>query len=261
MKVINEMRQRQAWEAQKKSSPLALILGAVIAFGIGLLGVSGIVRVPSLFPPKTQMVPVAPRAAETPAVTIDSSGPRIGRAETAPLLKACVPFAKLGLPREAEPGDLYRLLQSVTSMSRIAAMAGIKQKAIDNAQFAGLWADVADCVYRQNGWVLCDPDNRAFAVEAANTLIRQLSTAAKTEKTGDARGDAGPFGLNASERTYAMQNAGAVKNRVLSGVRAQVAEGRLIASDFGMFAPSEISQIIGETKVTRDACAGQPRGN
>ena len=60
-------------------------------------------------------------------------------------------------------------------MSRVAAAAGIKQKAIDDVEFTAIWADVADCVYRQNGWVLCDPDNRALAVEAANTFMRQLA--------------------------------------------------------------------------------------
>ena len=128
--------------------------------------------------------------------------------------------------------------------------------AIDDAQFAAVWAEVADCVYRQNGWVLCDPDNRAFAVEAATTLIRQLSTAAKTEKFVDPR-DLRPFGLDGQQRAYALQNAGAIKGRVLAGIRTQVSEGRLTAGDFGMFAPSEITQIVRETKATRDACAAR----
>lgn len=71
MKMIHEMRQQQAWEAQKRSGPLPIIVGAVIAFGIGLLGISGVVRAPNLFPPKTQMVPVTPLDAQKPAASPD----------------------------------------------------------------------------------------------------------------------------------------------------------------------------------------------
>ena len=52
-------------------------------------------------------------------------------------------------------------------------------------------------------------------------------------------------------------NANAAKARVLSGLRSYAAEGRLTASDFGMFAAPEISQVLRETKVTRDACAAR----
>jgi hypothetical protein len=257
MKMIHEMRQQRAWEAHRNTSPLPIILGAVIAFGIGLLGVSGMVRAPNLFPAKTQMVPVVPRDAARPApVSIDTSARRAGRAEAAPLLKVCVPLPKLGFERDAGAGEIYRVLQSASSMSRVAALAGIKQKAIDDAQFAAIWAEVADCVYRQNGWMLCDPDNRAFAAEAANAFIRQLATATKAEKFVDSR-EPRPFGLSGDQRAYALQNAGAVKGRVLAGVHAQVADGRLTASDFGMFAAPELAQIARDTKVTRDACAGR----
>jgi hypothetical protein len=54
-----------------------------------------------------------------------------------------------------------------------------------------------------------------------------------------------------------LRNAEAIKGRVLAGLRLQVAEGRLTASDFGMFAPSEITQAMRETRVTRDACAAR----
>ena len=46
-----------------------------------------------------------------------------------------------------------------------------------------------------------------------------------------------------------------MKSRVLDGLRHQVSEGRVIASDFGMFAPAELLQVVRETKVQRDACA------
>ena len=67
--------------------------------------------------------------------------------------------------------------------STIAAIAGVKQQAVQETSFAGLWGEVADCVYRQNGWALCDPDNRALAVEAVNTLVRQVNTATSSLKS------------------------------------------------------------------------------
>jgi hypothetical protein len=246
MKMIHEIRRQRAWEAHKNPSPLPIILGAVIAFGIGLLGVSGVVRVPTVLQAK------AHKAADT-ARNPDVGAIRLGSADAAPLLKVCVPFAKTGDGQDGGRGEAYRALQSASSMSRVAALAGIKHKEIDDTQFAAIWGEIADCVYRQSGWMLCDPDNRALAVEAAGTFIRQLATADKAEKFVEGR-NIGQHGPNGEPRAYALQNAAAVKGRVLSGVRSQVAEGRLTVSDFGMLVPSEITQIIRETKVSRNAC-------
>jgi hypothetical protein len=56
-------------------------------------------------------------------------------------------------------------------------------------------------------------------------------------------------------RDYALQNAQSAKGRIMDGLRHQVSEGRLIGSDFGMFAPAEVLQVVRETKAQRDACA------
>lgn len=258
MKMIHEMRKQQALEAQKSASALPIILAAAIAFGIGLLGVSGIVRAPTLLQAKTQLMPVAPRDTASAGVTINTSLQRIGRAETAPLLKLCVPFSRLGFDHvdKVPPGDLYRILQTASGFSRVASVAGIKQNAVDEARFAAVWGDVADCIYRQNGWMLCDPDNRALAIEAATTLIRQLSAATKADKQADPR-EKKSFSMSAQERAYALRNADAIKARVLASLRTHASEGRLIAADFGLFAPSAITQAVKETKVARDACAGR----
>ena len=55
--------------------------------------------------------------------------------------------------------------------------------------------------------------------------------------------------------TTSLQNAQSAKGRVMDGVRHQVSEGRLISSDFGMFAPAEVLQVVRETKSLRDGCA------
>lgn len=258
MKIVHEMRERQAFEPPKSSSPLPIILGAVIAFGIGLLGVSGIIKMPAFNQaPKTMAVSVPPGAASDSKapVVIEQTSNRTGRAETAPLIKACVPLQKLGISRDVsiESGDIYRLLWAASSMSRVAAAAGIKQKAIDDVEFTAIWADVADCVYRQNGWTLCDPDNRALAVEAANTFMRQLAAATKADKPDPK--DPRSVIRSGTNRDYVLQSAQSAKGRILDGLRNQVSEGRLIASDFGMFAPAEVLQVVRETKVMRDGCA------
>lgn len=181
MKMIRDIRERQAWEQHKRAGPLPIILGAVIAFGIGLLGISGLVRAPNLFPQKTQAMPVAPREARASNISIDTGTRRIDRAETVPLLTICMPVHKLGVgPNQAiAAGDLYRVLHTGSTFARIASVTGIRQKAMDEAGFATLWAEVADCIYRQNGWMICDPDNRALAVESATALLRRTSATAK----------------------------------------------------------------------------------
>lgn len=258
MKMIHEMRKQQAWKAQKSASSLPIILAAAMAFGIGLLGVSGIVRAPTLLQAKTQLMPVAPREAASAGVSIDTSLHRVGRAETAPLLKLCVPFSRLGFEHvdKVPPGDLYRILQTTSGFSRIASVAGIKQNAVDEVQFAAVWGDVADCIYRQNGWMLCDPDNRALAIEAATTLIRQLAAATKSDKQADQR-ERKSFSMSAQQRAYALRNAEAIKTRVLASLRAHAGEGRLIAEDFGLFTPSAITEVVKDIKPTRDGCAAR----
>jgi hypothetical protein len=259
MKIVHEMREQQAFEQPKSSSPLPIVLGAVIAFGVGLLGVSGIIKIPALNPgPKTMAVSVpAPAIDRTAPVTIEASANRTGSAETAPLIKACIPLERLGIPRDRkiESGAIYRILWAASSMSRVAAVAGIKQKAIDDVEFTAIWADVADCVYRQNGWVLCDPDNRALAVEAANTFVRQLAAATRAEKPDPK--DPRAATRSGTNRDYILQNAHSAKGRILAGLRNQASEGRLIASDFGIFAPAEVLQVMRDTKPLRDGCAGR----
>lgn len=259
MKIVHEMRMRRAFEQQKSSGPLPIILGAVIAFGIGLLGVSGIVKMSFFNPGSTTTAAVAVPAGANDGkaeIVIPASSGRTGRAETAPLLKMCIPLQRFGISRDQvpiEPRDIYRLLWAVSSMSRVAAVAGVKQTSMSDVEFTAIWADVAECIYRQNGWVLCDPDNRALAVEVANAFLRQLSAAASADKPDPK--DPARTTRQVTNRDYALQNAQSVKNRVLDGLRHQVSEGRVIASDFGMFAPAELLQVVRETKVQRDACA------
>ncbi len=254
MKSAREMRSRRLYEPPHQPNPLPIILGAVIAFGIGLLGVSGIVKPPFLEQAHQRTMALAiPVGASTGSASPDMADRRKGRADAAPLLKVCLPLHRLASAGKGqmETRELYRSLQSASSMSRVAAQAGLRQKAFDDAEFAAIWADIADCIYRQNGWVLCDADNRALAAEAANTYIRQLTGA---QNNNPARGlHAGERHMNLN-RDYVLQNAISLKTRMMAGLRQQVAEGRLIAADFGMFAPAEVLQAVAETAVVQYGC-------
>jgi hypothetical protein len=98
MKAIHEMRVQQTWQQQQSAGPLPIILGAVIALGIGLLGMSGVIRTPTLLQAKTQLTAVAPCDAQPAAtITIDATMRRLGMAMSAPLPKACLPDTRLGL--------------------------------------------------------------------------------------------------------------------------------------------------------------------
>jgi len=252
MKLIRELRHRQTWEQPKSSNPLPIIFGALIAFGLGVLGVSGVIKAP-------QFVLVQPRVVQTAAAATDAPAPqakailpglrRNGRAENASLLPLCVPLHRLGLepsPQGVEPGELYRLLNTATGM-RVVTLAGLKPQGHETMEAAILWGEVADCIYKQNGWRLCDTDNRALAAEAANSFVRQMNVASHAGKSHD------PLARNA-ERAYRMQAAEATRTRVMANLRQHVAEGRLRASDFGMFAPAEVLQAVRETRVMRNSC-------
>lgn len=261
--LIHQMREQQAWEEQKKPSLIPLIAGVIFAFAIGGGGV--------LAWSKLTPGPRDPNAAASaaPPVSVAQKEPsfggrRLGRAETAPLLRSCVPFDRFGNLNSVrmEPSDLYRLLQTGGKIANIAAVAGIQQDAVDPLDFAAMWGDVADCVFRQNGPALCDPDNRALAVEAANMLVRQVNAAAAVKPVA-ATDNPRTFrevravidGAGRRNRNYELQAARSVKDRVLSTLRNRVIEGRLIASDFGFFTADEIKQTLRDAKPVSNACS------
>ena len=276
--IIDEMRERRQWEEPKSSSPVPIILAAMAAFAIGGVVAFGYLKMPTLGAMATKPAQTSPGSApEQPKSEVSFAGVRLGRAETAPLLKSCVPMHKLGLASSfgdrgdrrvgLEPADIYPILQMASTASTISAIAGVKPQAAQETSVAGLWGEVADCVYRQNGWALCDPDNRALAVEAVNILVRQVNAATSSLKSEASappkKGGPQTFGQvkaeldgrSAPNPTHQLAAARAVKDRVLSGLRNRANEGRLIASDFGFFAPAEVLQVFKDIKPTRNACA------
>jgi hypothetical protein len=238
MPAIRELREQHGRSSGEDSGFLTLIIGAVAAFGVGALLVVG-----------WQMLPGMIGAPGKPAPTFASSTQRLGIAAKAPLLEQC-----LGGMADLKPSDHYALLKMNDRAMGMARIAGARGGGPTG--FAMQWGEVADCVYRQNGRMLCEPNNRALAVEAAISVVREVDaiTAPQTE---------GSFA-----KTFAVANADAraaikrntdqlsdIKDRVLSGLRARVQDGRLIGADFGYMPPAALKPVLQDTKPTRNGCA------
>jgi hypothetical protein len=261
---LNEIRERQALEASKQSSPIPIVIAAIAAFAFGAMAATGFVKLPAVFHKGgAKETAVAAAATERKADAISVSGSswgRMGNAEKANVLLSCVPRHKLGLGgdigRKIESADIYKILQAGTQMTRVAAAFAAQPGVVDESAFASLWADVADCAMRQNGWTLCDPDNRALAVEATLNLVRQVKSASVPRVESNFDKVATKAGLKSKQsKEYQIYAARATRDRVLDGLRMRAQEGRFIASDFGYFPPDEIGKVFKETRATRDACA------
>ena len=224
--------------ATKRDSPLPTIAGAVAAFTISAWVVLdwGEISSPGRWLPSLSG---APGAGIAPA----PSGARLGRAATAPLLKVCVTKSMFGIDdsQEIEPAHLLDVLNASATAGRVASMFGSKPRsaAVD---LATLWGDVADCVYRQNSWQLCDIDNRALAVHAANSFVRQVDTVLA---------QAASIAATAGE----IQGLTSTRDRVVESLQSRVNSGAMIASDFAPFAPAAVRTALGKTRTDGNACA------
>lgn len=270
--IIDQIREQQAWEQPKKSGNSGFIIGTIAAFGAGILLAMSFGALPGLslkgLTASRQMAIIVPAAPGKPAGISIPTGGRLGDAAESKLLRTCIPAALIDLDPDSkiQSKDIYRILQAGSHVARVASIAQIKQKAVDQSGLASMWAEVADCVFKQNGWALCDPDNRALAVEAVGSLTR-LANAALAAKP-DAKGP------NGAPRTFAQvraeldgrravspqqqaQAASAVKDRVYATLKVRAQEGRIIASDFGYLAPAEVLQAIKDIKPAGDACASR----
>jgi hypothetical protein len=257
--IIDQIREQQAWEQPKKRGSVGFIAGTIAAFAAGIVLVMSFGWVPSLSPKALfASKPQAVVSHNKPANISIPTGGRLGDASDSKLLRTCMP-SSMGAASTAgiDNKGLYNLLSATNQMMSIAAIAGGPQQTAGGAKaFSMMWAEVADCVFRQNGYVLCEPDNRALAVEAVVALVRQTAMAAAPEQDSEftkVMATLNPGRKQAFEQ--AMYKVRATRERVLSTLKTRVQEGRLISSDFGFFAPGEISQIMRDTKATSDACA------
>ena len=248
--IIEQIRQQQAWEQPKKRGSAGFIIGTIAAFAAGILLVMSFGAFPSLSPKALFASKTAVVAHNKQASTSIPTGGRLGDASESKLLRTCMP-SSMGAASSMGGMDnkaLYNLLSVSNQMMTIAVASGADTAAGAKA-FSTMWAEVADCVFRQNGYVLCEPDNRALAVEAVTALVKQSAFAAAPQATTTLS----PRSNQALEQK--MHKVRATRERVLETLKTRVQEGRLISSDFGFFAPGEISRIMKDTKPTSDACA------
>lgn len=249
--IIEQIRQQQAWEQPKKRGSAGFIIGTIAAFAAGILLVMSFGAFPSLSP-KALFASKTPVVAHNKqASTSIPTGGRLGDASESKLLRSCMP-SSMGAANSMGGMDnkaLYNLLSATNQLMTIGVAAGAQDTAAGAKAFSSMWAEVADCVFRQNGYVLCEPDNRALAVEAVTAFVKQSAFAAAPQATTTLS----PRSNQALE--HAMYKVRATRERVLSTLKTRAQEGRLISSDFGFFAPGEISQIMKDTKPTSDACA------
>jgi hypothetical protein len=249
--IIEQIRQQQAWEQPKKRGSAGFIIGTIAAFAAGILLVMSFGAFPSLSPKALFASKTAVVAHNKPAEVSISSRGRLGDASESKLLRTCMP-SSMGAANSMGGMDnkgLYNLLSATDQMMSIAVASGAQDTAAGAKAFSTMWAEVADCVFRQNGYVLCEPDNRALAVEAVTAFVKQSAFAATPQATTTLS----PRSNQALEQK--MHKVRATRERVLETLKTRVQEGRLISSDFGFFAPGEISRIMKDTKPTSDACA------
>lgn len=224
--------------AAKDESLLPTIAGAAAAFAVSACVVLywGEITSPGRWLPS---LTGAPSASIAPA----PSSERLGRAATAPLLKVCVTKSLFGIDdsQEIEPAHLLDVLNASVTAGRVTAVFGGKPRN-ETVNLAAMWGEVADCVFRQNSWQLCDIDNRALAVHAANSFARQVDTvSSQGAKIGATLGD--------------LQALTSTRDRVLESLQNRVNSGAMIASDFAPFAPAVVRTALDKTRTGGNACA------
>ena len=236
MTLVRDMRARQMVPQRAERSGLfGTIAFAIVAFAAGAGAIAVWKWMPLRNPPPGASVnsPVAATSDIAPTFP----GNRLGRAGTAPLLRTCVKGDTFEGFRN--PEAVYIVLTTAGTMSRLAPLVGAEMG--DGVQLTEYWREIADCVYQQNSWQLCEPDNRALAVESASGFIRNAAGVAANPKTRDAQAT--------------LRENAAAKQRVLDSLRSRLRNGHLIAGDFGPLQPPEIKALLNETKPIANGCA------
>ena len=167
---IEEYRARQMRQPTRWSSVLSTAAAAAGAFVVGGFAVLNWDRIPG--PNQWMSLLSAPAEADN---KLSFSGNRIGRSETSALLKICVTkdlVLDVDSEREIDPAKLFQSLVSARNADRLTAVMGAPRDH-GTVELAAKWASVADCVFRSNSWGLCDIDNRALAIQAANIFLVQ----------------------------------------------------------------------------------------
>ncbi|HZL32261.1 MAG TPA: hypothetical protein VFC54_14545 [Pseudolabrys sp.] len=178
---------------------------------------------------------------------LDFSGTRIGRSATAPVLKLCLTKQTMGIRADADLSPDMLLIDLKASIhGRITRSLDAPREhwVIELAQ---MWGEVADCVYHQNAFRLCDIDNRTLAVESGSIFVGQADKIIAQPSTTYGAAPGNIHGLQAT------------RDRVLDLMRNRVQNGVLIAGDFPFgFAPEAVRAMLNGTETLRNECAAHP---
>ena len=238
---IEEYRARQMRQPTRWSSVLSTAAAAAGAFVVGGFAVLNWDRIPG--PNQWMSLLSAPAEADN---KLSFSGNRIGRSETSALLKICVTkdlVLDVDSEREIDPAKLFQSLVSARHADRLTVVMGAPRDH-GAVELAAKWASVADCVFRSNSWGLCDIDNRALAVQAANIFLVQADQIASKPEN---------YSANQSE----VESLTQVKSRVLDSMQDLVRNGVLIASDFTPSPPKSVRQTLAKSDPEKNVCAKQ----
>jgi hypothetical protein len=239
MTLVRGMRERTITPPPIRSGIAGMIVLAVVAFAVGAGGILAWKRFAGSSP-----LPVAsaspPAAASNKAPAPKFAGNRLGRAGTAPLLRTCVKGETFETFINLNAQAIYTVMTTASTMMRTGPLVGAPTG--DPTQLADQWREIADCVYQQNSWHLCDADNRALAVESASGFLRFA-----------AQIPANPMTMR-DEQTL-LRDVAQTRQRVLEALRTRLRNGHIIASDFGPLQPTEIKALLADTKTVGNGCA------
>jgi len=215
------------------------VLALILAFAGGFLVVGGWIWAPQI----SKLVQSA--FSDGPGVSLFADAKRIGRAETAPVVRSCI-FKAVDLGSEAEkmePSAAYFILKAGSMQANVSAMIGKPDRWSESRtrELAASWGRLANCIYAQEDRELCDPDNRAAAVEATTKFFAYA-------KQMD--GSSGKPAIPASDARV-LEGYG---DRLLIMLKNHRRYGTLVAADFSSFASPEIMRIMHEEKQSRDIC-------
>jgi hypothetical protein len=213
------------------------VLTVVLAFVGGFLAVGAWIWGPKISSAASNLV------SGGPSFSLFADANRIGRPETAPVVRSCI-FRVVDLGPDTtkmQPSAAYFILKAGSMQANVSTMLGKSDRWSENQtlNLAANWGALANCIYAQDDRELCDPDNRAAAVEATSKFFayaKQTEAAKPPISAGDAR---------------AIES---IADRLLLMLKNHRRYGTLVAADFGSFAPSEITRIMREEKETRDIC-------
>jgi hypothetical protein len=220
---------------------LSLIRAPAIAFFGGFLVVGGWIWAPQISSYLPGFSSSVSSAGSGGSWFADSN--RLGRPETAPVVRTCI-FRVIDFGPEArkiEPSAGYFILKAGSLSATVTSQFGKANARAENqsAFMAAKWGELASCIYAQDDRELCDPDSRAAMVEATTkffAFVKQAQASNPPISAGEAR---------------ALEN---ISDRLQNALKNHRRYGTLAASDFGAFAPSEITSVMREEPQTRDIC-------